>query len=175
MIRCKIECSYGTLSKEKLADPEYVAKWNAALEPYLWADKLRITEKDVAAEYSKSFYGVEATLSYDDMVALGKLGLTFAPTSDETSCIVRIEERLRELNLRMGDVERSEALAKGAACVIHVPDQSLMRIDEVQHLDDCCTDELQRELDDGWRILAVCPPCSQRRPDYILGRRKVAA
>ena len=27
-------------------------------------------------------------------------------------------------------------------------------------------------LDDGWRILAICPPNSQRRPDYILGRSR---
>jgi hypothetical protein len=38
------------------------------------------------------------------------------------------------------------------------------------HLDDACTDDVQRHLDEGWKILAVCPPNSQRRPDYILGR-----
>lgn len=34
---------------------------------------------------------------------------------------------------------------------------------------DCCTDELQQELDDGWRIIAVTTQ-EQRRPDYILAR-----
>lgn len=172
MIRCNINHGYGLVTKEKLADPAFVSKWNEALSPYLWADDLRITEKDVEGGNSKSWWNVTASLSYEDMVVLGKLGISLAPTDDETSMLVKIEERLRALNLRMGDVERSEALANGAACIIHVPDQSLLRIDEVEHLDDACTDELQRHLDDGWRILAVCPPCSQRRPDYILGRRK---
>ena len=37
-------------------------------------------------------------------------------------------------------------------------------------LSDACTDELQGALRDGWRIIAVCPQPSQRRPDYVLGR-----
>jgi hypothetical protein len=55
---------------------------------------------------------------------------------------------------------------------VHIPNIGLLLIDEVQHLDDVCTDTLQRELDQGWRILAVCPPNGTRRPDYILGRTK---
>lgn len=55
---------------------------------------------------------------------------------------------------------------------IAVPNIGLLMIDEVHWLDDACTQELQRYLDDGWRILAVCPPNGVRRPDYILGRTK---
>lgn len=55
---------------------------------------------------------------------------------------------------------------------VHIPNLGLLLIDEVQHMDDACTDALQRELDQGWRILAVCPPNGTRRPDYILGRTK---
>ena len=57
---------------------------------------------------------------------------------------------------------------------IHIPDVGLMLIDEVTYLEDCCTNLLQDQLNEGWRILAVCPPNAQRRPDYILGRRKNA-
>ncbi len=63
-------------------------------------------------------------------------------------------------------------LMDGRVVQIAVPDLGLLVIDEVTHLDDACTDELQRHIDDGWRILAVCPPNAARRPDYILGRRK---
>ena len=55
---------------------------------------------------------------------------------------------------------------------VHIPNIGLLTIDEVSYLEDCCTDSLQRELDSGWRILAVCPPNGTRRPDYILGRTK---
>jgi hypothetical protein len=41
-------------------------------------------------------------------------------------------------------------------------------------LDDACTDNLQAHLNEGWRIIAVCPPDAKRRPDYILGRTKRA-
>ncbi|MCB5201706.1 hypothetical protein LH464_04335 [Neorhizobium sp. T786] len=65
-----------------------------------------------------------------------------------------------------------EQLMSGKLFNVTLPDVGLLLIDEVKWLDDACTEELQRNLDDGWRILAVCPPNAQRRPDYILGRRK---
>lgn len=63
-------------------------------------------------------------------------------------------------------------LVNGDAIQITIPDQALLWIDEVTWLEDACTNDLQGQLDDGWRILAVCPPNASRRPDYILGRRK---
>ena len=55
---------------------------------------------------------------------------------------------------------------------VQVPHIGLLMIREVQLEENCCTDRLQKMLDDGWMILCVCPPNAQRRPDYILGRAK---
>lgn len=55
---------------------------------------------------------------------------------------------------------------------IHVPNVGLFSINEVTYIEDACTDDLQGYLDKGWKILCVCPPNNQRRPDYILGRIK---
>lgn len=62
--------------------------------------------------------------------------------------------------------------APGTSYHLHVaiPAVGLLMMDEVTNLDDPCTDELQGMLRAGWRIIAVCPPDTQRRPDYILGR-----
>lgn len=46
----------------------------------------------------------------------------------------------------------------------------LWSVDTVKVLSDSCTDSLQRELTDGWRILAICVQPDQRRPDYVLGK-----
>ncbi len=54
--------------------------------------------------------------------------------------------------------------------MISVAGSGLLSVREVTYREDCCTDALQQMLDDGWRILAVCPPNDTRRPDYILGR-----
>jgi len=69
------------------------------------------------------------------------------------------------------DAPSPEDLLAGRVVQIAIPDLGLLVVNEVTHLDDCCTDDLQRHLDDGWRLLAVCPPNAARRPDYILGRR----
>lgn len=50
-----------------------------------------------------------------------------------------------------------------------VPGAQLLTINRLMLKEDCCTDELQRHLSDGWRLLAVCPQES-RRPDYVLGK-----
>jgi hypothetical protein len=53
---------------------------------------------------------------------------------------------------------------------VAIPNIGLLSINEVKLLEDACTDNLQRHLEQGWRIVAVCPPNSVRRPDYILGK-----
>lgn len=53
---------------------------------------------------------------------------------------------------------------------VHMPGHSLAMFNAVMLLTDACTDALQGNLNQGWRILAVCPQPDQRRPDYILGR-----
>ena len=47
---------------------------------------------------------------------------------------------------------------------------STLHIDAVKVVEDYCTDQLQKELDSGWRIVAACVQPNQRRPDYILGK-----
>ncbi len=54
-------------------------------------------------------------------------------------------------------------------CEVHIPGSALSLYNDTLLLEDCCTDALQSELDNGWRIIACCPQ-AQRRPDYILGR-----
>lgn len=57
-----------------------------------------------------------------------------------------------------------------AKCDVHVPGLGLLALNEVKVLEDCCTEELQQFLDEGWRIVAACPQPSSRRPDYVIGR-----
>lgn len=56
---------------------------------------------------------------------------------------------------------------------VHVANVGLMQIQLVEVLEDACTDELQRYLDRGWKLLAVCPPNDARRPSYIVGHQEL--
>ena len=52
---------------------------------------------------------------------------------------------------------------------IVIPNVSLFAVRKLKVLENECTDEVQSWLDQGWRIVAVCPPNDTRRPTYILG------
>ena len=54
-------------------------------------------------------------------------------------------------------------------CNVVVAGTEVLKVKTVMLLADACTDDLQRHLNEGWRILAVCVQPDQRRPDYILG------
>lgn len=128
------------------------------------ADKLEILKEifgDAVPEpenYDKSYMWPEDTLIDLDVDGprLTALGLTFAIKSFK------------------GTLPLTAMLPEGNSYKVYVqvPHIGLLAIDEVQVIEDACTDSLQRELDRGWRILCVCPPNAARRPDYILGRTK---
>jgi hypothetical protein len=61
------------------------------------------------------------------------------------------------------------AIAKKNVINITVHGAALYAVAAVKLMEDCCTDQLQHELELGWRIVAVCPPNDARRPTYILG------
>ena len=55
-------------------------------------------------------------------------------------------------------------------CSVHISNVGLLSIRTVKIAYDYCTDTLQADLNEGWKILAICPQPDSRRPDYILGR-----
>jgi len=103
-----------------------------------------------------------------------KLELEFRVSQDQqtgvSQMLVKLQDRIEELELKEHKRNLAKLAAEGAAVQIAVPNMALMSIREVDYLDNACTDMLQDKLDEGWMILAVCPPNSQRRPDYILGK-----
>lgn len=53
---------------------------------------------------------------------------------------------------------------------VYTPGNTLSVFNELMLSQDACTDSIQRDMREGWRIVAVCPQPDQRRPDYIMGR-----
>lgn len=106
---------------------------------------------------------------------LVRLGFSLAVSDEQdagtaNTMLVKLQDKMESLGLRTTDLEN--ALKNDCVVQVHIPDVGLLLIDEVDYMDDACTSQLQDCLNEGWRILAVCPPNAKRRPDYILGRRK---
>jgi hypothetical protein len=78
-----------------------------------------------------------------------------------------IEEKLQRYTYN-GAVE-TQQLNKRVE--VHVPGIGLLLMNEIRLEEDCCTNHLSNLLEEGWRIIAVCPQPDQRRPDYVLGRQ----
>ena len=107
-------------------------------------------------------------LSYDEAAALAELGFEMKIKPFPGTMVSKMADRAdwdsRPVN--------PQDLINATAVNISIPDQALLKIDLVTWLEDACTQDLQAHLDDGWRILAVCPPNAARRPDYILGKNR---
>lgn len=80
--------------------------------------------------------------------------------------------RLRTLELTnsKGDINAEEIALAMQTTQVHLPGNELMQIAEAFVMTNPCTEELNEQLQQGFRIIAVCPQIGQRRPDYVMGR-----
>lgn len=91
---------------------------------------------------------------------------------DVPRLLVETIERLEALEAQMTRGRFNNEETYNAKVNVHVPGLGLLLIDEVKIEEDYCTERLQHDIDDGWRIIAACPQPDRRRPDYVLGRTK---
>lgn len=83
------------------------------------------------------------------------------------SRLVSVAEKLE--NMEIPNPSEPPSHVYNEKCDVHISGNMLSTYNETLLLEDSCSDELQKALNKGWRIIACCPQ-SQRRPDYILGR-----
>lgn len=100
---------------------------------------------------------------------LAALGIEPTIKAFKNNVILGVHEKIRYLEDQQ-KLLRQQIYQDGMVVQVHIPNVGMYLIDEVDVLTDICTNTLQDYLDDGWRILCVCPPNGQRRPDYIIGR-----
>ena len=132
------------------------------------SDKPEHTEEAKLAWYSNGF-------SHIFYIDLDKLYGTAIWDYIEFVEVLNMESELGELIMetqadRLKKLEREPRSVVNELCNVSVGG-SAIDITQVQVLTDLCTEELQRQLNDGWRIVAVCVQPDQRRPDYVLGKR----
>lgn len=88
-----------------------------------------------------------------------------------TSAMLDALSKFEDLNNDINNlIERTRKF--NDKCDVHIGGGLLMRVREVKVCEDYCTEQLQRELDEGWVIVAVCVQPDGRRPDYVLGKYK---
>ena len=83
------------------------------------------------------------------------------------SLLNKIEEKTQQIDKTI-DIMRQQTFNQ--KCDVHVGGGMIATYNDLMLKEDSCTDVLQAELNNGWRIIAVCVQPNQRRPDYVLGR-----
>lgn len=145
--------------------------WKANFEDSEWVEKFQanwplLTEK-VNTERLWAIPEGPTRISDEEANTLMSMGVKLELVPLPGAMITKMQDRAKwDYSME----PTAEHLRSGAAVQIAIPDLGLLQIREVKVEEDCCTNYLQDMLDDGWRILAVCPPNAARRPDYILGR-----
>jgi hypothetical protein len=139
-------------------------------------DKYELLRKKIPGlpEFEEKQHAYDKYLIDEEGLRLcAEFGLRVTLTSATNNCmLVKLQDRIAELEKQFSSFDRhSEAdlAVNGGMVQIHIPDMQLWFVNQVTYLEDACTDKLQDMLNEGWHILAVCPPNAQRRPDYILG------
>lgn len=160
------ELGYGSWKK---ATPEQrqvmLDNWPTLQAKYDY-NKKNYAEKEIEDWYME----IQAQrITMEEAMNLSKAGIDVRIEGVDGTMLTKMQEKPKVD--KYGEVHPLD-LHTGATVQIVVPDIGVLQIDEVTWLEDSCTNVLQDKLDEGWRILAVCPPNAQRRPDYILGRRK---
>lgn len=90
------------------------------------------------------------------------------PTINNINAILQtIEDKAERLNDLVDKIKENSFNSKTN---VHVGGGLITTYNDLLLKEDVCTDALQTELNNGWRIIAVCIQPDQRRPDYILGR-----
>lgn len=131
---------------------------------------LKLKDEKPRNKYEAFSFGHESTrLTLDEAEGLVEAGVKVRLIAPPGQQFTKMRDRAA---WEPGQQVTPETLRDGSAANITIADFALLNINEVTWLEDACTEQLQERLDEGWRILAVCPPCAARRPDYILGRNK---
>jgi hypothetical protein len=108
---------------------------------------------------------------YVEIGIAGELGMEILSCSDVGITHNDIVGQLTELSSKLDTFAKASGnLQYNERVEVYTPGMGLMLFNRTMLLSDACSDALQSELDNGWRIIAACPQPDQRRPDYILGR-----
>lgn len=168
MLFCSLDYSTREYNKMEEAQQEGMREYWPGLQRKLDARKQSYpTKPEEWNNLSTWDYGTECRLTLEEAHGLERAGVKFSVEGIDGTMLQKQKSRAD----KYGEIHTLD-LTSGQVVQIAVPDLGILQITEVDWIEDACTERLQEKLDSGWRILAVCPPNAQRRPDYILGRQK---
>jgi hypothetical protein len=94
--------------------------------------------------------------------------ISHEPTINNIQAILQlIEDKTTSMNMLVDKIKDNTFNSRTN---VHVGGGLITTYNDLMLKENSCTDEIQTELNNGWRIIAVCSQPDQRRPDYILGR-----
>lgn len=137
---------------EEITDPEAYKSWNSFFESAI-SERVVVTQAQLT------------------MLTVNKITFEFISEVhldiDPVEVFKEVADK-QQMQLTMPDYQGGNTYNN--KCEVHMPGNMLASFNEVQLLENSCSDVLQGSLNSGWSLIAACPQPDQRRPDYILGR-----
>ena len=152
-------------------------------EPY-WIDskKEKISSSSMykqLPEGSPQYVSIAGEHMVDLLPFMEKCTLEFSiirsvTPEEENPLPVLLQETLKTVEDKINNlttlVDSTVQIDFNQKCNVHVGGGLLVTFNDLLLKENCCTDVLMSEFNNGWRVMAVCVQPDQPRPDYILGR-----
>jgi len=171
------EVTCGELVKTKNEDlTEFSTYWHSYDEEEVKLSqeserkKELVTKTDmVRLNTSKEYLGeLESFMKKFPSIKIKIRGMIQVSESNSINMINQMVEVQKKLEKALSQFD--EKIEFNQKCDVHISNLGLLSINQLGFATDKCTEELQVLVNEGWRILAICPQPDQRRPDYVLGR-----
>lgn len=95
---------------------------------------------------------------------------TVVDTETVSSLPIVLAKVESKVNMFIEALDKADMSTFNQKCNVHVGGGLIVTYNDTMLLEDACTDLLQTQISDGWRIVACVVQANQRRPDYVLGR-----
>lgn len=125
-------------------------------------------EKNAREKLVHQFFQQSFVFSISDLMSSGlpfSCNNALSPKK-ETHYLIRLNAKIEKA------IEEAKKTSYSQTVNIYsnADDQWLHKVNKVIVEEDLCTDELQKYLEQEYRIISVCMQKGARRPDYVLGK-----
>ena len=141
---------------ESIADYYLFTKYTGSINYVLVNNKDHLVNLDSFAPKCKHKFFIKESIK-SEVPAINNINAILDTVEEKSSVLNSLVDKIRKTTFN-------------SKTNVHVGGGLITTYNDLLLKEDACIDDLRNELNNGWRIIAVCNQPDQRRPDFVLGR-----